>query len=329
MATVKIVIADPTRPAYAEAARAVLNEPGWEVLIPATFAEEDLIPMAADCDVLITRRRPIPAAFLEQATKVRSVQQIGSVLRPEVAAWTRVRNIPVELIPSIGNIAVAEQAMTLMLGISRRVIRGHLGTVNGEYRERGLTPSVTSEVNIAFQWLNLDGISLLFGKTIGLVGLGDIGTAMARMCRGFSMRVLYYRRNRLEPEEEQRMGVEYRPLDELIRSVDYLSLHLPHSPESDKLINRERIRAMKQGAYLINVSRGGIVDEVALVEALKDGHLAGAGLDVFVEEPVPHDNPLLKLENVVLSPHLGSAPARGLGESMALLKPNLLRLLAK
>lgn len=326
--SVKIVIADPTRPAYAQAAREVLNEPGWEVLIPGSFAEEELVPLADACDILITRRRPIPAAFLERAVKLRSVQHIGSQVRPEVAAWASERGIPLEVTPSLGNIAVAEQAAALMLGISRKVVRGHLGTALGEYQERGLTPALTSEVQIAFQWLDLQGISLLYGKSIGLVGFGDIGQAMARIANGFGMRVLYNRRNPLNADEEQRLNVAYCELDEMIRTVDYLSLHVPHTPETDKLIDRDRLRRMKKGAYLINVCRGGVVDEPALVEALRSGHLAGAGLDVFVQEPVPYDNPLLKLENVCLSPHLGSAPARGLGESLSLLKPNLLRLLA-
>jgi D-3-phosphoglycerate dehydrogenase len=327
--TIKIVIADPTRPAYAQAAREVLREPDWEVLISEGFADADLVPLADECDILITRRRPIPAAFMERATKVRSVQHIGSQVRPEVAAWAKERGIPLEITPSLGNIAVAEQAMALLLGVSRKVIQGHLGTVSGAYRERNLTPVVTSEVQIAFQWLSLQGISLLYGKTIGIVGFGDIGQSMARMANGFGMRVLYNRRHRLDTAEEQRLSVAYSDLDEMIRTVDYLSLHVPHTPETDKLINAKRLRAMKKGSFLINVCRGGVVDEVALVEVLREGHLGGAGLDVFVEEPVPYDNPLLQLDNVCLSPHLGSAPARGLGESLSILKPNLLRLLSQ
>lgn len=329
MATTRILIADPTRPAYVQAAQEVLAEPGWEVAIPATPDEAALLAHAEACNVLITRKRSIPAAFFERATNLRQIHHIGVTPSPAILAAAQAKGIQVECTPNPGNIAVAEQAMALMLGISRRVVRGHLGTVSGEYRQRGLAPVRTSESQIAYQWLNLEGFSLLWGKRIGLVGLGDIGQAMARMCQGFGMTVLYYRRNRLSAAEEERLGVSYRDLDQLVREVDYLSLHVPHTPETEGLISAERLYAMKKGAFLINVCRGGVVDEQALVAALADGHLAGAGLDVFVEEPVPFDHPLLKLENVCLSPHVGSAPARGLTDSLTLIKPKIKQALSR
>lgn len=147
--------------------------------------------------------------------------------------------------PSPGNLAVAEHAVALMLAVGRRLLPAHAGTVRGAYRERGLVPATTSEVNHAFQWLGLQGISRLGGKRVGLVGLGDIGQAVARMLRGFDAEVCYYRRTRLAPQAERALGVEFMELDRLVSSVDYLSLHLPHTPETNQLLDGPRLRSMK------------------------------------------------------------------------------------
>jgi phosphoglycerate dehydrogenase-like enzyme len=320
-----IVIADPSRPAYERAAREVLAEPGWEVRMASGFDDAELVAWAADADVLITRRRAIPAAFLARAERLRSVQHIGGVPRPEVVAWAHERGVALDVTPSLGNLAVAEQALALLLAVSRQVVKGHAATVDGVYRQLGRSPSRTSEVEHGFQWAALPGLRTLYGATVGVIGLGDIGRAFAARVRAFGTTVLYHQRHRLDATTEAELSVAYRPLDELIGEVDVLSLHLPHTPETESLLDERRLRSMKPGAVLINVSRGGLVDEDALVAALRDGHLGGAGLDVFAFEPVPVDHPLLALENVVVSPHVGAAPARGLGESLEAVKPHLLR----
>ena len=323
-----VVVADPSRPAYERTIRETLAEPGWEVRVASGFDDQELAAWAEDADVLVTRRRPIPERFLERAGRLACVQHIGGVPRPEVVSWAAARAVPVEITPSLGNIAVAEQAVALLLALTRRVVDAHQATVLGSYRDRGLEPKPTSEVSHGFQWLALDGLRTLYGATVGVVGLGDIGRTFAARVGAFGARLLYHQRNRLDPATEAELGVSYRGLDELIAEVDVLSLHLPHTPASARLINAARLATMKPGAILINVSRGGLVDEAALVAALQSGRLGGAGLDVFSLEPVPHDHPLLRLDNVCLSPHIGAAPARGLGESMAAVKARILRLLA-
>ncbi len=320
-----IVIADPSRPAYERAAREVLDEPGWQVHIASGFDDAELIAWAPDADVLITRRRAIPDAFLERAGRLRSVQHIGGVPRPEVVAWAQGRGVPVDVTPSLGNLAVAEQAMALLLAVLRRIVRGHAATVDGVYRDLGREPTRTSEVLHGFQWASLPGLRTLYGATVGVIGMGDIGRAFAARVRAFGTTVLYHQRHRLDAATEADLGVAYRDLEGLIAEVDVLSLHLPHTPDTERMLDERRLRAMKPGAVLINVSRGGLVDEEALVAVLREGHLGGAGLDVFAFEPVPVDHPLLALENVVVSPHVGAAPARGLGESLAQVKPHVLR----
>ena len=319
-----LVVADPSRPAYEAAIREALAEPGWTVRIASGFDDAELIAWAPEADVLITRRRAIPAAFLAAAGRLRSVQHLGGVPRPEVVAWADAHGVPMAVTPSLGNVAVAEQALALLLAVTRRLLDGHAATVAGAYRDLGREPKATSEVVHGFQWMAMEGVRTLYGATVGVVGLGDIGRAFAARVRAFGAEVRYHQRTRLTPELEADLGVAYRPLDALIAEVDVLSLHLPHTPDTERMIDGGRLAAMKPGAILINVSRGGLVDEVALDAALRSGHLGGAGLDVFAFEPVPHDHPLLTAPNLVLSPHVGAAPARGLGELMAKIKPRIL-----
>ncbi len=144
------------------------------------------------------------------------------------------------------------------------------------------------------------------GATLGIVGMGNIGRAVARRARGFSMRVIYNNRKRVAPEIERELGAAWAGLDELLAQSDFISLHVPYCPEAHHLIDARRIALLKPGAILVNTARGGIVDDAALVEALRAGRIAGAGLDVFEGEP--RLNPgFLGLDNVALAPHIGSA----------------------
>jgi glyoxylate reductase len=142
--------------------------------------------------------------------------------------------------------------------------------------------------------------------TLGIVGLGRIGTAVARRARGFGMRVLYHSRTR-RADVEGELGVEFVPLDRLLRESDIVSLHAPLTDETHHLIDRDALRAMKPTALLVNVARGAIVDERALSAALEAGEIAGAGLDVYEREPSVHEGLLARHERVVLTPHIGSA----------------------
>ncbi|KIL37482.1 glyoxylate reductase [Cohnella kolymensis] len=146
----------------------------------------------------------------------------------------------------------------------------------------------------------------IFGATMGIVGLGRIGEALAKRAKGFDMRVLYYNRSRKE-EAEKELGLEYVELPALLSQSDYVCVMVPYSPETRNLIGKDELALMKKSAILINTARGGIVDEAALYTALKDGTLWAAGLDVFEEEPVKPDHPLLSLPNIVTLPHIGSA----------------------
>jgi glyoxylate reductase len=146
----------------------------------------------------------------------------------------------------------------------------------------------------------------VYGSTIGIVGMGNIGREVAKRARGFDMRILYHNRKRDEAAEAE-LGASYRSLPDLLAESDYVTLNVPMTPGTRHLIGRTQLRQMRPTAFLINVARGGVVDHEALLEALTEGWIAGAALDVTEPEPLPRDHPLLKLDNLVIAPHLGSA----------------------
>ncbi|MGG1573453.1 2-hydroxyacid dehydrogenase [Fictibacillus sp. NRS-1165] len=166
----------------------------------------------------------------------------------------------------------------------------------------------------------------IYGATLGIVGLGRIGEALVKRAKGFNMNVLYYNRTR-KYDKERELGIHFRELRELLRQADYVCLLLPFSDEIYHLIGKEELSLMKSNAVLINTARGGIVDEEALFDALKNGEIWAAGLDVFEEEPVPSDHPLLSLPNVVTLPHIGSASVQTRMNMANLAADNILNVL--
>lgn len=201
------------------------------------------------------------------------------------------RGIYVTNTPGILTDTTADAAFALLMAVARRVPEA-----DRHIRAKGWIHAWGPKMYIG---------SDVHGKTLGILGMGRIGSAMAKRAKGFDMAVVYhdvYRREDLEGE----LGIIYKPRDEVMRSADFLSLHVPLTPETHHMMGTEELASMKETAFLINTSRGPVVDEKALAEALRDGVIAGAGLDVFETEPVSHDSPLLGLDNIVLTPHLAS-----------------------
>lgn len=208
----------------------------------------------------------------------------------DVGAATASR-IPVTTVPPIATEATADLTWALLLAVARRTAEADR-TVR-----RGMFPGSQSVRFVG------SGVA---GKVIGIIGLGRIGRAVARRARGFGMTIMYTDPRRLSETEERELGVVYAPLDELLRQSDFVSLNAAFTPDTYHLIGEREFSLMKPTAYLINTSRGPMVDEMALVEALREGRIAGAGLDVFEHEPAVHPD-LLARDNVVLTPHMGSA----------------------
>jgi glyoxylate reductase len=211
------------------------------------------------------------------------------------------RRIPVTFIPPLVTEATADLHFGLLLAVARRVVAGD------RLLRSGIFPGGQS--------MHLEG-AFVWGKTIGLVGGGGrIGRAVARRARGFSMRILYWGPRRIAESEERELGLDYVALDRLLAESDFVSIHAPLKPETHHLIGARELALMKPTAFLVNTARGPIVDEEALVRALTDRRIAGAGLDVYEHEPRV-EAALLTMPNVVLTPHLGSAVAE-LREAMA------------
>lgn len=202
------------------------------------------------------------------------------------------RGIYVTNTPGVLTETTADFAWTLLMAAARRVTEADRYVRSGKWKV-GWHPSMI---------LGRD----VYGATIGIIGLGRIGQAVAKRAKGFAMKVFYYDVIR-RPELEEELGLEYTELDELLKKSDFVSVHVPLIKSTYHLIDEKRLKLMKKTARLINNSRGPVVDEKALYEAVKTGQIAGAALDVFEQEPTPMDNPLLELDNVVVAPHISSA----------------------
>ena len=209
--------------------------------------------------------------------------------------------------PGVLTEATADLALALMLATARRIVEADHFVRWGEWWRVGTPfhPKMTFGID-------------LYGKTLGIIGMGRIGTAVARRARAFGMKIIYYDIRRLPEDIEKELGAEYRDLEDLLSSSDIISIHVPLTKETRHMINRDRLSRIKRGAIVINTSRGAVIDTEALIEALEKGLISGAGLDVYEEEPLNPNHPLTRFKNVVLTPHIGSA-TRETRLSMALL----------
>ncbi|MEM4535930.1 MAG: glyoxylate reductase [Nitrososphaerota archaeon] len=202
------------------------------------------------------------------------------------------RGVYVVYTPGVLTETTADLAFALMLATARRVVEGDRMIREGKWK-------------LAWAPTMMLGYDV-HGKTLGIIGLGRIGVAVARRAKGFNMKVYYYDVNRRKDIEDE-LGVQYLELQNLLKISDFISIHVPLTPETRHLIGEKELRTMKPTAIVVNTSRGPVIDEKALVKALREGWIAGAGLDVFEMEPLPPDSPLVDLPNVVLTPHIGSA----------------------
>jgi glyoxylate reductase len=238
---------------------------------------------------LITDR--VDASLLDRLPNLRLIANYGAgVDNIDVAEATR-RGIQVTNTPGVLSESVADLTWGLLLAAARRIVESDATMRKNAFP--GWTPTYQLGTDV-------------YGKTLGILGLGQIGKAVARRAVGFGMTLLYTGRTRLSQDQEHALGVEYRTLEGLLAESDVVSLHLPATPETHHLISAQTLAKMRPGAILINTSRGSLVDEAALAKALTDGPLGAAGLDVFEKEPLVHPD-LLPLSNVVLTAHIGSA----------------------
>jgi D-3-phosphoglycerate dehydrogenase len=270
---------------------ALFRDAGWEV---AVAPEPVKVPsrhaaMLADVDALLVRSAtPVPAEALLPGGCLRVIGRAGAgVDTIDVEAATE-RGIAVMNAPDGNTLAAAEHALSLLFALARHVPRADAGMKAGQWPKAGLT---------GFE---------LEGKKLGVIGLGRIGSAVARKARGIGMDVAAYDPF-LPPSAAAHGSVPLRTFDELLAWADVITLHVPRTKETTRLVDAQALARMKRGAYLVNAARGGLVDEAALLEALDAGQLAGAALDTFATEPLPGDSPLRAHPKLVLTPHLGAS----------------------
>ena len=248
----------------------------------------------------------IDKALLDEAPNIRIIAQYAvGYDNIDVEECTK-RGIYVTNTPGVLTEAVADLTWALILAVARRIVEADRFVRSGAWEETrtGWHPTMMLGVDV-------------HGKVLGVVGLGRIGSAVARRAKCFNMKILYYDVER-KLELEKELGAEYVDLDYLLSNSDFVTLHVPLTKATHHLIGERELKIMKPTAYLINTSRGAVVDERALIKALEKGWIAGAALDVFEVEPTPKDNPLLKFYNVIVAPHIGSA-SRETRERMAMM----------
>jgi D-3-phosphoglycerate dehydrogenase len=259
-----------------------------EVVTAADWSEATLVREAPDAELIVTSFFPtISARVIEAAPRLRAIVKYGvGVDNIDVDAATR-RGVPVVNCPEYGSETVADHAFALLLALARKIV-----------------PIDRATKESAWVWPALEfcGVDLA-GKTLGLVGFGRIGTAMARRAAGFGLERIAYDPY-VAPDAVAECGARAVAFDELIAHSDFVSIHCVLTPETRGLFGEAELRAMKRDAYLVDVSRGAIIDEAALVRALTEGWIAGAGMDVFAQEPLAPGYPLLGLDNVLLTSHL-------------------------
>ena len=333
------VILDPQAPEERRAAYAHLvahelrDFDGWcerirreaPALYPADVrliaTQDELRANLPDATAAIVDALRIGPEELRLAPKLKAVQKYGTVTSNIDLAACAARNLPVLTLRRCANSAVAEHALALMLAFARQLHRC-AGLISFEQLSAaGYAPERFDGRHVPTSgWARITGLKILRDSTLGILGMGEIGRELAPVAAALGMRVVYYQRNRLAAEDEQRFRATWQPLDILLGQSDWVSVHLPLTPQTRGLVGRAQIAAMKRGAVLINASRAEIVDRDAAIEALRSGRLGGLAIDAQYEEPGRADDALLQFDNVILTPHIAGQPRiNGLVDFEALL----------
>lgn len=269
---------------------ALFREAGWDVETSDPIKDpKALAKRLKDFDaVLVRSATPVPGEALGEAGRLRVIGRAGAGVDTIDVEAATARGIAVMNAPDGNTLAAAEHALSLLFALARHVPRADAGMKQGEWPKAGLT---------GFE---------LEGKRLGVIGLGRIGATVARKARGIGMEVAAH--DPFLPAAAAGKGsVPLMSLDELLAWADVITLHIPRTKDTTNLLNQTRLRGMKQGAFLVNAARGGLVDEAALLALLDEGHIAGAALDTFSTEPLPKDSPLRNHPRLVLTPHLGAS----------------------
>jgi lactate dehydrogenase-like 2-hydroxyacid dehydrogenase len=282
--------------------RAAIEIPdSFEIEFHGTPEEETLARVCADADVILTSSTypPVTSRIISRAKRLKLIQVTGSGYDTVDLAAADQAGVPVARVPGQNAKAVAQLAFVLMSILSRRILEADTETKKGNYEE-------------VREKIRKEGAYELEGRNLGILGTGPVGKEMAKIGGFFDANLFYYDLVRLSGKEEKELKLTYVDRETLFKTSDILTLHIPLTRETRKLISSKELALMKPGAILINTSRGGIVDDEALIEALKANRLKGAALDAFEPEPIPRDHPFLRVDadlqkRLLLTPHVGGA----------------------
>jgi phosphoglycerate dehydrogenase-like enzyme len=257
-------------------------------MLPPSASAADIAAAIREAEYLLGFPRFLPDDAYTDAKRLKLLQVLSAGYDYVNIAGARKARIPICSNGGANSVAVAEHALMLMLAVYRKLVTFHQNVAGGRWHQ-GIPRTVD--------------ILELEGKTVGLVGLGNIGRQVARRVQAFDAQVIYYDTVRLSPQEERELGVQYVPLATLLETADIVSLHVPLNESTRHLIDAQALGRMKPTAIVINTCRGEVIEERALIAALQEGRILGAGLDTQAKEPPDPNNPLLRLPNVTLTPH--------------------------
>ena len=302
----KVVLLDPSTPERLDRIRPFLPQ-GWVLMTAASRTPQDQLAALGGASFAISGDMPVTAAMMA-VPGLRAVHKWG--VGYDAIDLEAARRHGVRVLRTTGSnaAAVAETTLGLILAVNRNIVRGHVGIGNGSWPKGQVGPTSTT----------------LTGRTVGIVGMGQIGKALARLLRGFGCPILYTKRNPLPAAEEADLNARFAPLDDLLAASDVVTLNCDLNDSTRDLIDARRLALMKPDAVLVNAARGGVLVAADLAKAIRQGRLRGAGIDVFSVEPITPDNPLLGLDTVVLTPHLGALDALGFAPSIMRMMENLL-----
>lgn len=289
----KIVILDASALNPGDMSYDCIRQFGDVTLYQKTDTEAQAIERIGDSQIVLVNKVPITRRILDACPNIRLICIQATGYNIVDCDACDARGIPVTNVPSYGTAAVAQFTLALMLETCHQIGLHNTSVHQGDWiRSDRFCYWLTPQMELA-------------GKTLGIYGFGRIGRAVGQLAKAFGMRVLAYSRSQYP--EGREIG-EYVDLDTLLRESDFLSLHCPQTPQTEKLINRETLAMMKDGTILINTARGGLLDEEAVAQALVSGKLRAAALDVVSQEPMAEGNPLLSAPNCIITPHIAWAP---------------------
>ena len=250
-------------------------------------------------EIIVFRRGVVDAELLAQHPNLKFIQRLGERRDGIDIQAAKARGIQISCLPRRSIQYTAEHTVMFMLALSKRLQDGDRAVREAQWDKSKVTPTN----DVAYNWVALDSLSGLYGKTLGIIGMGEVGALLCKMALAFGMKVLYCNRHRLSAERELELGTSYAPLDALLGASDFVSLNAANLPANEGMINADSFNKMKSTAFFINTARGKLMDETALYQSLKDKRIAGAGLDVHWREPREAHHPLMSLPNVIMTPH--------------------------